>query len=126
MEFFMARVLWTKSYINCHCVRWGAKKKPKSFPLQKFGVCACQLLGAGLSSLGVLGVLSAMAPTDLGRSVKKGGGADYAHQMILAPPDCHTFRRPCGAQAVVLCQMNLKGISTMLQYHIKYNSKVQS
>ena len=46
MEFFMARVLWTKSYINCHCVRWGAKKKPKSFPLQKFGVCACQLLGA--------------------------------------------------------------------------------
>ena len=54
----------------------GAKKKPKSFPLQKFGVCA------SLAS-------------------------------------CY------GAQAVVLCQMNLKGISTMLQYHIKYNSKVQ-
>ena len=23
-------------------------------------------------------------------------GADYAHQMILAPPDFQTFLRPCG------------------------------
>ena len=37
------------------------------------------------------GVGGAMAPLDFGRSVNpistKGGGADYAHQIILAPPD---------------------------------------
>ena len=46
----------------------------------------------------------------------------------LSPSKIWGVRFACqlpGAQAVVLCQMNLKGISTMLQYHIKYNSKVQ-
>ena len=45
MEFFMARVLWTKSYINCHCVRWGAKKSQKAFPFKNLG-CAHHLPAA--------------------------------------------------------------------------------
>ena len=55
-----------------------------------------------------------------------GGGQKKAKK--LSPSKIWGVRFACqllGAQAVVLCQMNLKGISTMLQYHIKYNSKVQ-
>ena len=39
----------------------------------------------------------AMAPPDFGRSVEPilTKGADYAHQIILAPPDFQTFLRPC-------------------------------
>ena len=33
-------ILWTKSYLNVPLCMVGGKKKPKSFPLQKFGVCA--------------------------------------------------------------------------------------
>ena len=38
----------------------------------------------------------AMAPPDFGRSVNpiSTRGADYAHQIILAPPDFQTFLRP--------------------------------
>ena len=39
----------------------------------------------------------AMVPPDFGRSVtlSQPRGADYAHQILLAPPDFQTFRRPC-------------------------------
>ena len=48
---------------------------------------------AGLSSLGVPGV---PAPPDFVRSVtlSQARGADYSHQIIQAPTDFHTFRRP--------------------------------
>ena len=45
------------------------------------------------------GVVGAMAPPDFGRSFNpistRGRGADYAHPIILAPPDFQTFLRPC-------------------------------
>ena len=46
---------------------------------------------SGLSSLGVPGV------PNFGRSFNpiSTKGADYAHQIILTPPDFQTFRRPC-------------------------------
>ena len=46
----------------------------------------------GLSSLG-LGVPWHILTDQLTLSQPR--GADYAHQMILAPPDFLTFRRPC-------------------------------
>ena len=38
-------------------------------------------------------------PPDFGRSVNpiSTKGADYAHQLILAPPDFQTFRQPCNS-----------------------------
>ena len=39
----------------------------------------------------------ALAPPDLADELtlsQPRGGADYAHQIILAPPDFETFRRP--------------------------------
>ena len=59
----------------------------------------------------------------LKRATVYGGGQKKAKK--LSPSKIWGVRFACqlpGAQAVVLCQMNLKGISTMLQYHIKYNS----
>ena len=53
----------------------------------------CYLLYSGLSFLG--GAEGTMAPPDFGRSVNpQPRGTDYAHQIILAPPDFQTFRRP--------------------------------
>ena len=42
------------------------------------------------------GAGGAMAPPDFGRSVNpiSTKGADYAHQIVLAPPDFQIFRRP--------------------------------
>ena len=42
------------------------------------------------------GAGGAMAPPDFGRSVNtiSTRGAEYAHQIILAPPDFQTFLRP--------------------------------
>ena len=38
----------------------------------------------------------AMAPlADQLTLSQPGGGADYAHQIIMAPPDYQTFLRPC-------------------------------
>ena len=41
-------------------------------------------------------VVAKMAPPDFGRTINpiSTKGADYAHQIILAPPDFQTFRRP--------------------------------
>ena len=47
----------------------------------------------GVSSLGVPGV-----PWT---SYLNQGEADYAHQIILAPPDIQTFLRPCDNKYVV-------------------------
>ena len=55
---------------------------------------------AGLSSLGVPGVHGKWQPppfqilSDLLTPFQP-RGADYAHQIILAPPDIQTLRRPC-------------------------------
>ena len=48
----------------------------------------------GVVSGGAWGAMA--APPDFGRSVNpiSTRGADYAHQMILAPPDFQTFLRP--------------------------------
>ena len=50
---------------------------------------------AGLSSLGVPGV--PWHPQILADqlTLSQPRGADYAHQIILAPPDFQTFQRPC-------------------------------
>ena len=47
-----------------------------------------------------------MAPTDFSRSVNQ-AGADYAHQMIMAPPDFQTFLRPCSEVGVPSGTMDL-------------------
>ena len=46
------------------------------------------------------GAGGAMAPPDFGRSVNpiSTWGTDYAHQIILAPPDFQTYQRPCDAE----------------------------
>ena len=43
------------------------------------------------------GAGGAMAYSDFGRSVNpiSNRGRDYAHQIIMAPPDFQTFLRPC-------------------------------
>ena len=52
----------------------------------------------GLSSLGVPGV--PWHPQILADqlTLSQPRGADYAHQIILAPPDFQTFLRPCIAK----------------------------
>ena len=57
---------------------------------------AAPLLYAGLSSLGVPPGVP-WHPQILAEqlTLSQPRGADYAHQIILAPPDFQTFRRPC-------------------------------
>ena len=52
---------------------------------------------AGLLSLGVPGGTMPWHPQILADqfTLYQPRGADYAHQIILAPPDFQTFRRPC-------------------------------
>ena len=53
------------------------------------------VVSTGLSSLGVPGV--PFHPQILADQLilSQPRGADYLHQIILAPPDFHTFQRPC-------------------------------
>ena len=50
---------------------------------------------AGVSSLGVPGVPWHTQILADQLTLSQPGGADYAHQIILAPPDFQTIRRPC-------------------------------
>ena len=54
----------------------------------------CTRAKAGLLSLGVPGHPQILADQ---LTLSQPRGADYAHQIILAPPDFQTFRRPCNA-----------------------------
>ena len=55
---------------------------------------------SGLSSLGVPGGTPQIFADQLTLSQPR--GADYAHQIILAPPDFKTFRRPCNVWYQIL------------------------
>ena len=72
--------------------RWDATGPWKGLKIRRGTVCKPVVPG---------GARGAMALPDFGRSVNpistnlpRARGVDYAHEIILAPPDFQTFRRP--------------------------------
>ena len=77
-----------------------------------------------------------MAPPDFGRSVNpihgglyrdlhalSLGGADYAHQIILAPPDFQTFIRPCNSHRVDVTESSSAQLSIFFSIFDHMGSK---
>jgi len=56
---------------------------------------------SGLSSLEVPGVPWPLQILADQLTLSQPRGADYTHQIILAPPDFQTFRRPCDCVVIV-------------------------
>ena len=56
---------------------------------------------AGLSSPGVPGMPWHPQILTDNLTLSQPGGTDYAHQIILAPPDFQAFLRPCAGHALV-------------------------
>ena len=48
------------------------------------------------------GAEGAVAPDQL--TLSQPGGADFANQIILAPPDYQTFRRSCDVIFIIACR----------------------
>ena len=67
------------------------------------------LVGQNIRPVIPEGAGGVMAPPDFGRSVNliSTKGADYAHQIMLAPTDFKTFRRPWSTMSRCILLTNM-------------------
>ena len=76
-------------------------------------------LQSGVSSLGMSGV--PWHPQILEDQLTR--GADYAHQIILAPPDFQTFIRPCNSHRVDVTESSSAQLSILFSIFDHMGSK---